>query len=593
MILCKRRIPHIICSVNPVKRMKTMMQINTTPQPDFRSNEIHVKIDQAESTVSLTYQLLNEFHTMNRSYDECLEKTLHRFSITCRTKLSKSSNKAKRVKSKGKGTVSDVSMEHASEPDKPLHPMVTFQSIVCDTAAMKNNELKTGMCISLDDQVYRVVVNPPTVLSLSTYPKSLIYAGCPIVPQVGIEFGDDFECIWACETSAGSNEYVTACFDKVFTPTDSVVGCRVKLFCTAVNSDCDAASEVRTGRSVVFYLSGAVQPSIVSGRDFNRMLEVRRDFCNVSRVRSGERPTSGFSCLDDQIDVEGSTRSYRGPDELRAITYNILAEPFATSEQAYVTLYPYCDPQHLQSEYRIQRVLAELLACDADVVCLQECDLRSFEAYLLPLMGRLGYAGHFTCKGSTEGCATFTYNATCRVVQRVDLPLKNVLREASFLTRLYELRPDLRDVIGGKLGTVAQITVLQSLHRPNQALVVANTHLFYHPLASFLRVIQVYAITQALSMMQESIESEAGAGLQGDFIQLVGAEETNVFGDEKESRLANSLLDPQVVRQAELNCEREAVAAKNSPAGPCKATVMLLGDLNSSPNIAAMQFLVK
>lgn len=563
-----------------LKRVITKMQLNTTPQPDFRSNEMHVKIDKTEGTVSLTFQLLSEFHTMNRGYEECFERSLHRFAITCRSKLAKTSHKAKRVKSKTKGNAPEATSEDAPEIAKPQPPLVTYEGEDCDTSSLQNHEVKTGMIISLDELTFRVVVNPPTVLSLTTYPKSLIYAGCPIVPQAGLENGDDFECIWACESAPGSNDYVTTCFDKVYTPTDSVVGCRVKLFCTAVNSDCASDCEGRTGRSVVFYLSGAVQLAIKEAKEFNRMLGVRQDFSDVQRARNSDRSPTGFHCLDIRQDNERSSKQTRGDRELRAISYNILAEPFATSEQAYVTLYPYCDPQYLQSEYRIQRVLAELLACDPDIVCLQECDLRSFENYLLPLMGRLGYSGHFTCKGSTEGCAVFTYNETCRVVQRVDLPLKNVLREASFLTRLYELRPDLRDVIGGKLGTVAQITVLESVQVPGRALVVANTHLFYHPLASFLRVIQVYAITQALSMIQESIEQ---VGLQQDFVALVGGEENNAFGDEKETRLCNSVLGKQAVVQS----------SKERWTGPMKATTMLLGDLNSSPNIAAMQFLLK
>ncbi len=335
----------------------------------------------------------------------------------------------------------------------------------------------------------------------------------------------------------------------------------------------------------MFYLAGTVQAAPETAQNFNRLLGVRQDFNSLRRANQ-PRSSTGFEYLDNQITSTSTANTQRKEDELRLVTYNILAEPFATSEQAYTTLYPYCDQEVLQSEYRIQRILAELLACDADIVCLQECDLRTFEAYLLPILGRRGYSGHFTCKGSTEGCAVFTLDRTCRVVQRVDLPLKNVLRDAPHLSNLYLQRPDLQDIIGGKLGTVAQITVLQSTRRPQQAIVVANTHLFYHPLASFLRTIQAYAITEALGAIQSAIETN---GLQQDFISLVNGEETNQLALDKESRLAKSLLPFESRRLDRTDLD----SAAQTQEGKMKATVMLLGDLNSSPNIAALQFLTK
>lgn len=551
------------------------MQDNRKASPDFRSDEIHTRVDNTEKTVSLTFQLLNEFHTMNRSYDENLDRSLQRFAITCRSKLLKNAKKVTKSPKKSKGDTS------AAEPEQnqPKPAVLTFEGVECDTAVLKNCDIKTGMQVQLDNMNFTFVTNPPTVLALTTYPRSVLYAGCPIVPQVSIEFGDDYECMWAVESSPKSGHFEIVCHDKVFTPTEAALGCRVKVFCHAIQSIAEDSERSRMGRSVVFYLSGTVEASPGTTGDFNRMLDIRAEFSGVKRANQTLSTLTGFHLLDTKSN-QGTESAVRQSNELRMVTYNVLAEPFATSEQAYTTLYPYCDQEVLQSEYRIQRILAELLACDADIVCLQECDLRSFEAYLLPVLGLLGYSGHFTCKGSTEGCAIFTLDASCRVVQRVDLPLKNVLRDAPYLSNLYLQRPDLRDIIGGKLGTVAQITVLQSTHHPDRAVVVANTHLFYHPLASFLRTIQAFAITEALGAIKASIE---GGGLQQDFVSLVNAEETNQLALEKEDRLAKCLLP--------INAPTNEFIPNQE--GPMKATVMLLGDLNSSPNIAAMQFLTK
>lgn len=549
------------------------MQGGPKPSPDFRSDEIHTRIDNTEKTVSLTFQLLSEFHTMNRSYDENLDRSLQRFAITCRSKLQKSAKKATKASKKNKGEA------HATEAESnaPKPAILMFEGVECDTTVLKNYDLKTGMQVMLDDLNFTFVTNPPTVLALTTCPRSVVYVGCPIVPQVSIEFGDDYECMWAVESSPRSGDFEIVSHDKIFTPTAAALNCRVKVFCHAIQSTLERSERSRTGRSVVFYLSGTVQAAPEQARDFNRMLSVREDFARVQRA-SQPHTATGFYYLDNAASTAASS-TRREADEVRLVTYNILAEPFATSEQAYTTLYPYCEQEVLQSEFRIQRILVELLACDADIVCLQECDLRTFESYLLPILGLNGYSGHFTCKGSTEGCAVFTRNAAFRVVQRVDLPLKNVLRDAAYLDNLYAQRPDLRDVIGGKLGTVAQITVLQSTHRPSQAVVVGNTHLFYHPLASFLRAIQAFAITEALSVIKSAIELN---GLEQDFVKLVNAEETNQLALDKEARLAMSLLPISAEADEEVLLQ-----------GPMKATVMLLGDLNSSPNIAAMQFLTK
>jgi len=550
------------------------MQDGGKPSPDFRSDEIHTRIDNIEKTVSLTFQLLSEFHTMNRSYDENLDRSLQRFAITCRSKLQKSAKKASKASKKNKGDPNATDAEN----NAPKPAVLMFKGVECDTTVLKNHDLKTGMQVILDDLNFTFVTNPPTVLALTTYPRSVVYVGCPIVPQVSIEFGDDYECMWAVESSPRSGDFEIVSHDKIFTPTADALDCRVKVFCHAIHSTLEKSERSRTGRSVVFYLSGAVQAAPEQARDFNRMLGVREDFAGVKRANQVHTAT-GFHYLDSTTSTTSSAVR-READEVRLITYNVLAEPFATSEQAYTTLYPYCDQEVLQSEFRIQRILAELLACDADIACLQECDLRTFESYLLPILGLNGYSGHFTCKGSTEGCAVFTRNASFRVMQRIDLPLKNVLRDAAYLDNLYAQRPDLRDVIGGKLGTVAQITVLQSTRRPSQAVVVANTHLFYHPLASFLRAIQAFAITEALGAIKSAIERD---GLDQDFVKLVNAEETNQLALDKEARLARSLLP----------ISADACEDILRQDGPVKATVMLLGDLNSSPNIAAMQFLTK
>ena len=103
-----------------------------------------------------------------------------------------------------------------------------------------------------------------------------------------------------------------------------------------------------------------------------------------------------------------SAAASAAPSTIRVVSYNVLADMHATSTFALEVLYPYVHPSLLEEEYRQQLIAAELLALNADVICLQEVTGRMFSSYLEPqLLRRGGYRGVYSAKcGSTpEGCA--------------------------------------------------------------------------------------------------------------------------------------------------------------------------------------------
>lgn len=87
-----------------------------------------------------------------------------------------------------------------------------------------------------------------------------------------------------------------------------------------------------------------------------------------------------------------------GRDQMRMVTYNILADRYATSDFARTRLYPYCDPAALRTEYRECLIVQELLGYHADIVCLQEVDLKSYHRFICPAMKEKGYEGSFCRK---------------------------------------------------------------------------------------------------------------------------------------------------------------------------------------------------
>ena len=91
------------------------------------------------------------------------------------------------------------------------------------------------------------------------------------------------------------------------------------------------------------------------------------------------------------------------PDQFRVVSYNILADPYASTTFAREVLYPYCDPEALNVEYRQCLIVSELLGYHADVLCLQEVGTKVFKQFLLPALQEKGYGGCFQPKSGQVG----------------------------------------------------------------------------------------------------------------------------------------------------------------------------------------------
>lgn len=86
------------------------------------------------------------------------------------------------------------------------------------------------------------------------------------------------------------------------------------------------------------------------------------------------------------------------PDVLRVISYNILADQHSTSDYAYQVLYPYCKYKALQSDYRHNLLITEVLGYHPDIICMQEVALKCFKMSLFPVMREQGYDGQYSMK---------------------------------------------------------------------------------------------------------------------------------------------------------------------------------------------------
>eukprot|EP01122_Echinamoeba_exundans_P013077 TRINITY_DN5647_c0_g1_i1.p1 TRINITY_DN5647_c0_g1~~TRINITY_DN5647_c0_g1_i1.p1 ORF type:complete len:488 (-),score=73.58 TRINITY_DN5647_c0_g1_i1:894-2357(-) len=67
----------------------------------------------------------------------------------------------------------------------------------------------------------------------------------------------------------------------------------------------------------------------------------------------------------------------KGPNDIRILCYNILAENYAMSERI-----NYCPQWALQWDYRKHRILKEVTLYDPDIMCLQEVESEQFRSFL-------------------------------------------------------------------------------------------------------------------------------------------------------------------------------------------------------------------
>lgn len=244
------------------------------------------------------------------------------------------------------------------------------------------------------------------------------------------------------------------------------------------------------------------------------------------------------------------------PDELRVMTYNILAEIYTHSEYSRKVLFAHCPSHALKIKYRRQLILREILGYNADLICLQEVDKREFLNSLEPLLEANGkLSGVYSLKGGriTEGLATFYRRDKFEFVdshrtlmseiveplaQKIDShPLENgddnehnvkptnpddekphpILADRDSpqaeecLYRFNLLRSAIQANEGLKKrfidrNTILQTTLLKFKDLPDRHLLVANTHLYFAPDADHIRLLQGSVIIKYLEFLKDHYE---------------------------------------------------------------------------------------
>ena len=180
---------------------------------------------------------------------------------------------------------------------------------------------------------------------------------------------------------------------------------------------------------------------------------------------------------------------------------------------------------------------AEILAYDADIICLQEVDCCSFSNFMDPLLTSKGYTGFYCSKVSVnqnEGCAMFWKTAVFDCNFSKTVPMRDVFSNNAIISdswgsmkdvnKLLKEHSELSEIVHEKVGTIFQFACL-SLKRKTandaafpepECILVANTHLYFHPLADHIRAIQCLALCQLIDELRASKDSKIPFLLCGD-----------------------------------------------------------------------------
>jgi mRNA deadenylase 3'-5' endonuclease subunit Ccr4 len=430
-----------------------------------------------------------QVHT-NRASQELVTNAIQRMELSIAKKLEKTIppeqvkelKREERKKSKGvetKQTVFVSSNEGPSQSEWNIDGLVNgdFWKQVATTY----NPGQVCITVQVHNATIPLSVDscPPTVTSVRAFDhfEGRVFVGIPLVVDLDLLFATHAIVDWYI-----GGELV--CSDNVMcTPTEQDVGKEVIV----------SIQPLRPGHDGADYLEAYRFKHTVEERPNNAIMPLRQEWIR-KRDRSDNK-------------------------SLRVMTFNILAHEKAFMDVADDSsgLYPYCDDDIIARSRRAPLILHEIMAYQADVICLQEVDDTSFENLFRPALRLCGYQGFYRKKmGTREGIAMFwDTRHTFEEASENDInsyPIQGLFpKDESEIKEdwksMYDVYDflqeddDLRTILTKKLGHVVQIASLtrkDSSFGPKKV-VVSNTHLFFHSKGHHIRLLQLFAICHKLA----------------------------------------------------------------------------------------------
>ena len=436
-----------------------------------------------DNNLSVLVPLFSGSRTLCRPRDEQLSRALSRLRAAAAPNKAKQSRSEKRAKR----APDSVAEPGAGAEGAVFVAVLDAAGVALDEEAVTNEQAwVSDNVLVLGDKRLSIRVNVPVVTQLRLA-FDVPVVGYPLVPvPLGVQYCKDDELVWRWTRHAAGKPLAscTVATAQRYVPGVEDLGCVLIVTCTVPPP---------FGEDPAWASANGWTPHIVQAVT-QRVLPAPQD-----RRDAIQRLTAAGT---------------RSSDCVRFLSYNVLADSYS---HTWGRLYPYLPMQYRAPGYRLPRALEDIMAADADVVALQEVDLKWFERYWKPQLEAVGYVGRHTSKNSTagEGCALFVRQEAYTVASFTDIDLRLGLHGQQLpqahdaLAPLLTAQPGVLTALG-KVNTIAQVAVLiPTAHGSSRPpLVVANTHLYFHPGATTVRVLQLDALLRAVAGVRADWEMQ-------------------------------------------------------------------------------------
>uniref|UniRef100_A0A7G3AIK4 2',5'-phosphodiesterase 12 n=1 Tax=Lutzomyia longipalpis TaxID=7200 RepID=A0A7G3AIK4_LUTLO len=438
-----------ICTANPWKLGRKMDKVY------FRHGENDPSVDISFRYANSEYKIDRVFN-FRRNVSELVEV----FTDRMRTNIEKEFGKRNK-KQKKKSDDSGDAVTHSKPPEISVQLTgggnnlsgKTFEDILA------SDDLRNTLELCILGQKLPVAVNHPFVDNI-TLPTSIL-AGFFVYPsKVELSFATEADCtfIWYVGSVPKSGKFSEIDFKEAgrgfsYFAQPEDVGSHLKVECIPRRHDLEGPAVECISKCTIQAGPGECP------------FDIRHSFT--------AKPLSG--------------------NQFRVASYNLLADLYADSDFSRQELFPYCPPYALNIDYRKQLFTKELLGYNADIICLQEVDSKIYDLDLERTFRVRHFEGDFKKKGETaEGLAIFYNTIRFKLVRRFginygeEIPKREIF--ADFHEKLRNNEELLTRIVDRS--TALQVVVLQSLDNPEEVVIVANTHLYFHPDADHIRLLQ-------------------------------------------------------------------------------------------------------
>lgn len=195
---------------------------------------------------------------------------------------------------------------------------------------------------------------------------------------------------------------------------------------------------------------------------------------------------------------------------LSVMSYNLLADYYCSKSNDY----KYCPQYALKIIYRKKLFIKEIIGYNSDIICLQEVDKYVFKFDLVPILGAKCMKGNYRMKGrASEGLATFYDTNRFELIEETGINIGSNIKTLDIFKTLWEKIQENTDLVKRftKLKTILQVTALKSKDNCENIIVVVNIHLYYHPNAHHIRLLQMgfslMFVTDFINKLRETMPS--------------------------------------------------------------------------------------